>query len=104
MGVTFKENCSDIRNSKVFNLYKKLSKNFNIDVYDPYASKYEVFNKHNIDLMDFNVLKSDGYDCIVVCVAHSQFLNIDINSFLKNKDSLVYDLKGIYNDKKYMRL
>tara|TARA_B100000427_G_scaffold238251_1_gene201196 strand:- start:80 stop:658 length:579 start_codon:yes stop_codon:yes gene_type:complete len=104
MGVTFKENCPDIRNSKVFNLYKILNKNFNIDVYDPYASKDEVFNKHNIHLMDFNILKSNGYDCIVVCVAHSQFLNIDIDLFLKEKKSLVYDLKGIYNNNKYMRL
>ena len=54
MGVTFKENCPDIRNSKVFDLYKLLIKNFNIDVYDPYASKDEVMSKHNIDLLDFN--------------------------------------------------
>ncbi len=104
LGVTFKENCPDIRNSKVIDLYKILNKKFNIDLYDPYASKNEVFSKHNISLVDFNVLKSNGYDCIVVCVAHSQFLNIDIGSFLKSKDSLVYDLKGIYNNKKYMRL
>ena len=104
MGITFKENCPDIRNSKVVDLYKILEKKFRIDVYDPYASKEEVLKKHNINIIDFNVLKFNGYDCIIVCVAHSQFLNINIDSFLKSKNSLVYDLKGIYNNKKYMRL
>jgi len=104
MGVTFKENCPDIRNSKVFDLYKLMSKKFNIDIHDPYASKNEVFNKHSLNLVDFNCLKLNGYDCVIVCVAHSQFLNIDISSLVKDKNSLVYDLKGIYNNKKYMRL
>ena len=104
MGVTFKENCPDIRNSKVFDLYKILNDRFTIDVYDPYASKNKVFSKHNINLLDFNQLKSSRYDCIIVSVSHSEFLNINIEGFLKNKKSLVYDLKGIYNNKKYMRL
>jgi len=104
MGITFKENCPDIRNSKVIDLYKILIKNFEVDLYDPYASKDEVFSKYKINLSDFNNLKSNGYECIVVCVAHSQFLNIDLDLFLKNKNSLVYDLKGIFNNKKYMRL
>ena len=104
MGITFKEDCPDTRNSKVIDLYKLLSKKFDIDIYDPYASKDDVFNKYNINLIDFNVLKSNGYDCVVICVAHSQFLNIDIDLLLKNKESLVYDLKGIYNNNKYMRL
>ena len=104
MGVTFKENCPDIRNSKVFDLYKILSDRFSVDVYDPYASKNEVEKKHNINLLDFNLLKSSSYDCVIVSVAHSEFLNINIEGFLKNKKSLVYDLKGIYNNKKYMRL
>ena len=104
MGVTFKENCPDIRNSKVFDLYKILSKKCDIDIYDPYASKNEVINKYSLNLVDFNCLKPNGYDCVIVCVAHSQFLNIDISLLIKEKNSLVYDLKGIYNNKKYMRL
>ncbi len=104
MGVTFKENCPDIRNSKVFDLHKLLIKNFNIDVYDPYASKDEVIRKHNVNLIDFNDLKSIGYDCVIVCVAHSQFLNIKIEEYIRNKKSLIYDLKGVYNNTKYMRL
>ena len=79
-------------------------KNFDIDVYDPYASKHEVKRKYNVDLIDFNCLKSNSYDCVVISVAHTEFLNINIEDFLKNKNSLVYDLKGIYNNKKYLRL
>ena len=104
MGVTFKENCPDIRNSKVFELYKLLNKKFNIDVYDPYASKDEVLKKYNIQLLDFNLIKPSGYDCIIISVAHTEFLNINIEKFLFSKKSLVYDMKGIYNNKKYMRL
>ena len=103
LGVTFKENCPDIRNSKVFDLIINLCKQFKVNVYDPYACKDEVFNKHKIELKDYNQLSSN-YDCIVVAVSHTEFLNIDVESFLKNKNSLVYDLKGIYNNKKFMRL
>lgn len=103
MGATFKENCPDIRNSKAFELYDKMSTNYNVDIYDPYASKQDVLKKYKIRLKDFNDLNSN-YDCIVVSVAHTEFKNIDLDSLCKSKKSLVYDLKGIYNNKKYMRL
>ena len=103
MGATFKENCPDIRNSKAFVLYKKMNRNYNVDIYDPYASKKDVFEKYKIRLKDFNNLNSN-YDCIVVSVAHTEFKNIDLDSLCKSKKSLVYDLKGIYNNRKYMRL
>ena len=104
MGVTFKENCPDIRNSKVFELIKKMKKNFSVDVYDPYASKKEVLNKYNIKLKDYNTLSEKKYHCILIAVSHKEFLNLDIELLCKNKNSLIYDLKGIYNNKKYMRL
>ena len=104
MGVTFKENCPDIRNSKVFELLKNMSADFCVDVYDPYASKEEVFNKYKLRLCDFNNLKKSGYDCIVVAVGHTEFLNINIKSLIIDNDCLVYDLKGIYKNKEYMRL
>ena len=104
MGTTFKENCPDIRNSKVFDLIKLMSKNFLIDVYDPYASKKELIDKYKIELIDFNNLKKKYYECIVVCVAHTEFININIELLTKNSKSLIYDLKGIYNNKQYMRL
>ncbi len=104
MGVTFKENCPDIRNSKVFELFRKLSNDFSIDVYDPYASKDEVQKKYKIYLSDFNNLKNNSYDCIIISVGHTEFLNIDVDSLKFSSSSLIYDLKGIYNNKKYMRL
>ena len=104
MGITFKENCPDIRNSKVFDLYNKMTKYFNIHVYDPYASKEEVLNKYNIKLSDFNQLNKKYYNCIIIPVSHTEFINIDIEAYCLNKNSLIFDLKGMYNNKKYMRL
>jgi len=104
LGVTFKENCPDIRNSKVFDLYKILNKSFNIDVYDPYASNNEVNDKHGISLIDFCDLKEKTYDFVLIAVAHSEFININIESYCKNKNSLIYDLKNIYNNEKYHSL
>tara|TARA_B100000965_G_scaffold59287_1_gene45345 strand:- start:3006 stop:4268 length:1263 start_codon:yes stop_codon:yes gene_type:complete len=104
MGVTFKENCPDIRNSKVFDLVKKMSNYFKVDVYDPYASKKEVLNKYKIKLKDYNTLVENDYNCIIVAVSHTEFLNLDIELLSHDKDSLIYDFKGIYNNKKYMRL
>tara|TARA_S200000501_G_C20863614_1_gene760977 strand:- start:3047 stop:4312 length:1266 start_codon:yes stop_codon:yes gene_type:complete len=104
MGITFKENCPDIRNSKVFDLYKLMIQSFNVDVYDPYASKNTVKENFKIDLKDFNHLKFEKYNCIIICVAHSEFKNINIESIVDTNSVLIYDLKGIYKNKKYMRL
>jgi len=95
---------SDTRNSKVVDLYNMISKSFIVDVYDPYASKEDVFEKYKIHLIDFNNLKKQSYDCIIIAVGHNEFININIDSFCVSKSSLIYDLKGIYNNKKYMRL
>ena len=54
--------------------------------------------------MDFNDLRKNNYDCIVICVAHTEFINIDVESMSKSRKSLIYDLKGLYNNKQYMRL
>ena len=105
LGVTFKENCPDTRNSKVIDVYTNLIKNkINIEIYDPFASKEEVYNEYGIDLIDYNQIKGKYYDCILVAVAHDQFINLDLKKFIKNKKSLIYDLKGIYNNKNYRRL
>jgi len=105
LGVTFKENCPDIRNSKVFNLLKKMKKNnFKVDVYDPYASKDEVLNMYGLKLLEYNEIKHKYYNCILVAVAHEQFINLSLKNYSKNKDTFIYDLKGIYDNKNYMRL
>ena len=105
LGVTFKENCPDTRNSKVFEVYNNLKKNgLNIDAYDPFASKEDVLKNYELSLIDFNEIKKSFYDCILVAVAHDQFINLDLKQFTKSKESLIYDLKGIYNNKEFRRL
>ena len=105
LGITFKENCSDIRNSKVIDIYNKInSDSGEIDVYDPYANKKSVFNEYGIKLSNFDSIIDNKYHCIVVAVAHSNFLSIDIEKLKIYSNSLIYDIKGIYNNKEYMRL
>ena len=105
LGITFKENCPDTRNSKVVNVYNDLDKNkINLDVYDPHASKKEVSEKYGINLIELNQIKNNNYDCILVAVAHKEFLELNLESLIKNRESLIYDLKGVFDNKNYRRL
>ena len=105
LGVTFKENCSDTRNSKVVDIFNKLiDEKINIDVCDPVANKEQVLLDFGISLTNLYEIKVKFYDGVIVCVGHKQFLKIDVLKYLNSKDSLVYDLKNIYNNKKFMRL
>ncbi|QCD44510.1 nucleotide sugar dehydrogenase [Campylobacter mucosalis] len=89
LGVTFKENCPDIRNSRVIDVINEL-KDFGcvVDVSDPWADTKEVKHEYGFDLVQNYVLKD--YDCVVLAVAHNEFKSIDL------EDSLVYDIKNIY--------
>ena len=92
LGITFKENCSDIRNSRVVNLYNQFKKlNNNIDVYDPYADKNEVYRFSSIKLIDKIIKK---YEVVILAVAHDQFLEIDYKNIL-NANYVLYDVKSI---------
>ena len=93
LGVTFKENCPDIRNSKVVNIYNELMEyGFNITVYDPNANANEVKLEYGINLADeFNKIK---YDVIILAVSHDEFLNIDYTTLKRNKNSIVFDTKS----------
>ena len=105
LGLTFKEDCSDIRNSKVVDIYNELhNNNINIDVYDPFANKIEVENNYDIQLIDFNKIKDSYYHVIVVAVSHNQFKNLNLDKYSKSKRTLIYDIKNIYKNKNYMRL
>ena len=92
LGFTFKENCPDIRNTKVLDVYNELiSFGVAVDVYDPEANQVEVKEAHNI------VLKSKilgKYDGIILAVPHNKFKNLNINSLKSNDQSPVFDLKG----------
>ena len=104
LGITFKENCSDIRNSKVLEIYKILkNEKYSIDVHDPNVDPSEK-ELSNIPLVKNNDIKLNFYDAIVIAVAHNEFKKIRLDNYTKSKSSIIFDLKGIYNNKKYMRL
>ena len=94
LGITFKENCPDIRNTKAIDVYNELlTYNTNVDVYDPWASKAEVKHEYGIEVM--NELPNKKYDAIVLTVAHNEFKEIEIKS-LQEQDSVLYDVKGFF--------
>lgn len=91
LGITFKENCPDIRNSKVVDLVKELqSFEAQVDVYDPQADSMEVWNEYKIKVMES---LDEKYDAIVLAVGHRQFRNIDWSK-IKGSKTVVYDIKG----------
>ena len=92
LGVTFKENCPDIRNSKVADVYHELKEfGLQVDAYDYEANPTEVKQEYGIHLLD--EIK-DKYDGILLAVSHKKFSMIDIESIKQDAKSIVYDLKG----------
>ena len=97
MGLTFKENCPDIRNTKIIDLIDGFKKTkIKVDVYDPVANKDEVAKEYNIKLIKHPV--KNKYDVIVVAVKHDEFKSIKVNALLKfcKKTNVVYDLKNTF--------
>ena len=94
LGITFKENCPDIRNTKIVDIYTTLSEyTNNITIYDPWADKAEVKHEYQIEISN-TLDATKKYDAIILGVAHKEFLEIDIPSLL-NENGVVYDVKGI---------
>jgi len=99
LGITFKENCPDIRNSRVIDVINEL-KDFgiNVDVYDPWADNEEVKREYRLELKkDYQL---DKYDAVVLAVAHNEFKEISSNILkLKSQNSniVVYDIKGFFD-------
>lgn len=92
LGITFKENCPDLRNTKVVDVYKELlSYGMGVDIYDPWASAQQVKDYYNVDLLES--LSEKEYDAILLAVAHNEFIGIDFAS-LKKEKSILYDLKA----------
>jgi UDP-N-acetyl-D-galactosamine dehydrogenase len=96
LGVTFKENCPDLRNSRVIDIYDEL-KQFGIDVsvFDPHADKQDVLKEYNIKLEKDLGLKK--FDSIILAVAHNEFLNLNYSSLKKNENSVIFDIKSFLN-------
>lgn len=94
LGITFKENCPDIRNTKAIDVYNELKTyGTNIDLYDPWASVKEVDEEFGIKIE--HQLPSKKYDAIVLTVAHEEFENLDLDT-LKKPNCVVYDVKGFW--------
>ncbi|MBO7566352.1 MAG: nucleotide sugar dehydrogenase [Bacteroidales bacterium] len=94
LGFTFKENCRDIRNTKVADIYSTLHQyTQNITVLDPWADAQEVNEKYGIKITK-NATQNTGYDAIVLCVAHDDFRNLNLRKMLKPSGGVVYDVKG----------
>jgi len=94
LGMTFKENCPDIRNSKVIDVIDEFKKyNLNIDVYDPWANAEEVQDVFGITLLSEISQLKQSYDAIVLTVAHAAFATFDISGYTKNS-SVVFDVKS----------
>lgn len=92
LGITFKENCPDIRNSRVVDIYKELVDfGMEVDVYDPWANAKEVKHEHGISLVSE---LGQAYDAIVLTVAHREFLDLAFGE-LKAKDGVLFDIKSI---------
>lgn len=96
LGITFKENCPDIRNTKVVDIISTLSEfTSKITIYDPWADSEKVQKEYQIDLFrdDLKSLKGQ-FDVVVLAVSHNEFKGIDIRSFLSAKAGVVYDVKS----------
>ena len=96
LGITFKENCPDVRNTKAVDLIKSLKDyGTNITIHDPWADENEV--KHEYDLESYKSIPNKKFDAIVLTVSHNKFNEIDFLS-LKNKNAIVYDVKNFLDN------
>ncbi|MBD5390259.1 nucleotide sugar dehydrogenase [bacterium] len=93
LGITFKENCPDIRNTKIVDIYHTLKEyTDNITIYDPWANVEHVAQEYGIEVT--NKQPADKFDAVILAVAHKEFFELDVRAFVGNK-GVVYDVKGI---------
>ncbi|MGB7843865.1 MAG: UDP binding domain-containing protein, partial [Salinimicrobium sp.] len=93
----FKENCPDVRNTKVVDVVKHLKEyGTNVTIYDPLADPAEV--QHEYGLETLNEIPDAKFDSVVLAVAHKEFLEMDLDRF-KNGQTVIYDVKGVLKSK-----
>ncbi len=105
LGIAFKENCPDIRNSRAIDIINELkSYDVNVDVYDPWATVSAVKHEYGIDLISSLSDINKKYQAIIIAVAHDEFKVIDLDE-LTDDSHLIFDVKSILpKDKSHMRL
>ncbi|RHR34466.1 MULTISPECIES: nucleotide sugar dehydrogenase [Parabacteroides] len=97
LGITFKENCPDVRNTKVFDVVKALQDyDIRVTVYDPWAKPEDVRREYGLEVM--NTLPGKKFGAVVLAVAHKEFMNLDIHSLIQ-ENGVVYDVKGCIDPK-----
>jgi len=97
LGITFKENCPDVRNTKIVDVIHSLVEyGIKVDIYDPMANSDEVKREYGLTMI--NSFPYKKYDAVVVGVSHKEFFNIDYDS-IKNENAVLYDIKGILGNK-----
>ena len=99
LGFTFKENCPDVRNTKVIDIYHTLAEyTKNITIYDPWANADKVMHEYGVILNngEINILFYQ-FDAVILAVAHNEFNSINIRRFLATNNGVVYDVKGVLN-------
>ena len=95
LGITFKENCPDVRNTKIVDVVKALTDyGIQVTIFDPWAKPEEV--KHEYNLITTNELPSETFDALVLGVAHKEFTTIDFSK-MKKENGVLFDVKGILN-------
>jgi UDP-N-acetyl-D-galactosamine dehydrogenase len=96
LGITFKENCPDVRNTKIVDVIRSLETyGINVSIFDPWASEDEVNHEYNLKIS--NKLPKNKFDAIVLGVAHNEFISLDLEKSKKDL-SIIYDVKGILTD------
>ena len=95
LGITFKENCPDIRNTKVVDIYTTLKEyTNNITIYDPIANAGEVKQEYGLDVVSDVKMLNKQFDAVILAVSHDQFLHISLNA-LATDNHIIYDVKGV---------
>jgi len=94
LGITFKENCPDIRNTRAVDIISELRHyNAEVQIFDPWANPAELRAEYGLDCIESPV--ETGYDAIILAVAHKVFLELNIRSLCSTNKSVVYDVKGV---------
>ncbi|MAV64361.1 MAG: Vi polysaccharide biosynthesis protein VipA/TviB [Candidatus Marinimicrobia bacterium] len=98
LGITFKENCPDVRNTKVIDIINEFkNKKVNVDVYDPYADSNKTYHEYGVQKIDN--YKSKKYNVVVLAVAHDDFQKIDLAD-ITHSDSIIFDVKNFFPNNK----
>ncbi len=97
LGITFKENCPDVRNTKVIDIIKELeSYHTNITILDPWAEPEEVKHEYGIDtIQEIETIKNQKFDAIILAVSHNEFADLDLSK-IKTENGIIFDVKGFY--------